>query len=336
MRIVLCFPNEARHREQMLRVAPEAEIVNASYENIAEQILEADVFCGHDRFLTIPWDEVVRRGKLRYIQSTAAGMDHCLVDSVIESDITVCSASGVLADQVADQTMALLFGWSRSLGVFVRAQQAKEFVRRPTRDVHRSTIGIVGFGGNGRRLAEVLAPFRCRILATDYFPLDKPAHVEQLWGPERLNDLLPQLDYLILSAPLNGATRGMIDARALRLMKPTACLVNVARGPLVVERDLVAALREQRLAGAAVDVTEVEPLPSDSPLWDMPNVLITPHVGGQSGRRAEDMTNLFSENLRRYLSGEPLFNLLTDKRLGFPHPSQRPPAWVYDPGRGEG
>ncbi len=333
MRIVLCFPNEPHHREQMLRVAPQAEIINASYEEISQQILEADVFCGHDRFLTIPWDEVVRRGKLRYIQSTAAGMDHCLVPSVIASDITVCSASGVLADQVADQTMALLFGWSRSLGVFVRAQQSKEFVRRPTRDVHRSTIGIVGFGGNGRRLAEVLAPFRCRILATDHFPIDKPPHVEQLWGPDRLDELLAQVDYLILAAPLNDATRGMIDARAMRLMKPTACIVNVARGPLVVERDLVAALREKRLAGAAVDVTEVEPLPAESPLWDMPHVLITPHVGGQSGRRAADMTNLFCENLRRYLSDEPMFNRLTDKQLGFPHPSQRPPAWVYE-GRG--
>lgn len=323
MRLVLCYPLEERHIQQIAAVDPSIEIVNAGYERVMTEILEADLFCGHDRFQTVPWDEVVRRGRLRWIQSSAAGMDHCLKPSVVASDITVCSASGVLADQVAEQTFALMFGVARSLPVFFRAQQAKEYVRRPTRDVHDTTIGIVGFGGNGRRLAEVLAPFRVRILATDWFPEDRPAYVESLWGPERLPDLLAQSDYVILAAPLNDLTRNMIHRDTLAQMKRGSFLINVARGKMIVEEDLVAALESGHLAGAGIDVAQVEPLPEASPLWQQPNLIITPHVGGQFARRTEDVTDLLCENLRRYLTGQPLFNHITDKRLGFPHPSTR-------------
>ena len=174
MRIVLCYPVETRHYDQIAAAAPEAEVVDAGQERIAAEILRG-------RHLLRPrqgarsWDGVVRQGRLQWIQSSAAGLDHCLVPSVVESDIIVTSASGVLADQVAEHAMALLLGLTRSLPVFFRAQQAKEFIRRPTRDLHHSTVGIVGLGGVGRRIAEVLSPFKTRILATDMFPVDKPA-----------------------------------------------------------------------------------------------------------------------------------------------------------------
>jgi D-3-phosphoglycerate dehydrogenase len=317
MRIVLCYPVESKHVEQIAAAAPGAEVVDAGQERIAQEILEADIYCGHARFHPVPWDEIVRRGRLKWIQSSAAGMDHCLVPSVVASEIVVSSASGVLADQVAEHTLALLTGVLRSLPVFLRAQQKKEFVRRPTRDLHRATIGIVGFGGNGRRLAEVLRVFKGRILATDMFPSDKPDYVEALWPADRLADLLAESEIVILAAPLTESTRGMIDAAALARMKPGSILINVARGPLVVESALVEALRSGHLAGAGLDVTEHEPLPPASPLWESPQVIITPHVGGQSATRLDDMTSFFCENLRRWLSGEPLANLV-DKRLGFP------------------
>jgi D-3-phosphoglycerate dehydrogenase len=317
MKIVLCYPIEPKHLAQIASVAPNAELVDAGQERIAQEILEADIFCGHAKVHPVPWDEVVRRGRLQWIQSSAAGMDHCLAPSVVESEIVVSSASGVLADQVAEHTLALATGLLRSLPLFFRAQQKKEFIRRPTCDLHRATIGIVGFGGNGRRLAEVLRVFKGRILATDMFPSDKPEYVESLWPADRLHDLLAKSDIVILAAPLTSTTRGMIDAAALAAMKRGSILINVARGPLVVESAMVEALRSGHLAGAGLDVTEIEPLPPSSPLWDMPQVIITPHVGGQSATRIDDMTNFFCENLRRWLAGEPLLNLI-DKRLGFP------------------
>jgi D-3-phosphoglycerate dehydrogenase len=317
VRIVLCYPVEPQHLNQIAEAAPGAEIIDAGQHRIADEILNADIYCGHAKVVPIPWDEVVRQGRLQWIQSSAAGMDHCLVPAVVESDITVTSASGVLADQVTEHTLALMTGLCRSLPVFFRAQQKREFIRRPTRDLHGTTVGIVGFGGNGRRLAEVLRTLKVRMLATDMFPVDKPEYVEALLPPERLDEILPEVDFLVLATPLTSQTRGMIDRRALALMKRDAFLVNMARGPLVVEQDLVGVLESGHLAGAAMDVTEVEPLPPASKLWELPNVIITPHVGGQSRTRIEDMTNFFCENLRRWQSGRPLANLI-DKRLGFP------------------
>jgi phosphoglycerate dehydrogenase-like enzyme len=316
MRIVLCYPVEKRHYEQISAVAPSAELVDATQQRIAHEILGADIFCGHAK-VPVDWEAVVQQRRLQWIQSSAAGLDHCLVPAVVQSDITVTSASGVLADQVAEHALALALGLTRSLNVFFRAQQAREFVRRPTRDLHHTTVGIVGFGGVGRRIAEVVSPFKTRILATDVFPVDKPAHVEALWPAERLPDLLSAVEILFLAVPLTPATRGMIDRQALARMKQGSLLINVARGPLVVEADLVDALASGHLAGAGVDVTEVEPLPQSSPLWDLPGVIVTPHVAGQSRLRIDQMTDFFCDNLQRYLRGLPLVNLV-DKQLGFP------------------
>lgn len=318
MRIVLCYPVEPHHVQQIQAAAPGCEVIDAGQARIAQELPEADIYCGHAK-TPVPWGEVVRRGRLQWIQSSAAGMDHCLTPEVVASDIAVSSASGVLADQVADHCMALLLGALRSLPVFVEAQKRREFIRRPTGDLCGARVGIVGFGANGRRIAEVLRPFKTTIVATDYFPREKPDYVDRLLPPDGLNELLPGLDVLILTAPLTEATRNMIDARHLKLLPEGAVLVNVARGQLVVEPDLAAALVSRRLAAAAVDVVAEEPLPPQSPLWDAPNLLITPHVGGQRASRIDDMTRLFCANLPRYFNNQRLINVV-DKRLGFPAP----------------
>lgn len=326
MRIVLCYPVEPRHCQQIAAAVPEVEVIDAGQERIAAEIFQADIFCGHAK-VPIDWEGVVRQGRLKWIQSSAAGMDHCLVPAVIESPIVVTSASGVLADQVAEHTIALLTAWCRSLPVFFRAQQQKEFIRRPTRDLTRSTVGIVGLGGVGRRLAQLLAPFQVRIFTTDMFPVDKPGYVEALWPADRLLELAGKVDILVLCLPLNDSTRGMIDIGVLGRMKPGGLLVNVARGPLVVEADLVEALESGHLAGAVLDVTDPEPLPPGSKLWDLPGVIVTPHVGGQSGWRIDNMTSLFCRNLRRWQMGLPLINYLCDKQLGFPIRGGGFPLW---------
>lgn len=326
MRIVLCYPVEKKHIERISAAMPEAEVIDAGQEHVAEELFSADIFCGHAK-VPVDWDGIVRRGRIKWIQSSAAGMDHCLVPSVIESEITVTSASGVLSDQVAEHSIALLTAWTRSLPTYFRAQQKKEFIRRPTRDLTRATVGIVGLGGVGRRLGELLAAFQCRILAVDLYPLDKPPHVESLWPVEKLPELLASVDILSLHAPLNAATRNMIDAAAIAKMKHGSLLCNMARGPLVAHDDLVDALRRDHLAGAIMDVTEPEPLPQSSPLWEMPNVIITPHVAGQAGWRIDAMTTLFCRNLRRWQKGLPLINYLSDKRLGFPIRGGGAPLW---------
>ncbi|QDU88778.1 Putative 2-hydroxyacid dehydrogenase [Pirellulimonas nuda] len=318
MRIVLCYPVQPQHLQKIQAAAGDAEVVDAGQQGVAEALLDADIYCGHAK-VPVPWDDVVSRGRLRWIQSSAAGMDHCLVPSVVASDILVSSASGVLAKQVADHTLALTLGILRDLPTFFRAQERRDFTRRPTRDLFGATVGLIGLGGNGRLLADVLSAFEARILATDWFPEEKPASVAELLPPEGIDSLLPRVDVLILAAPLTDQTRGLMNARRLALMPEGSFLVNVARGPLVVEEDLAQALGGH-LRGAAVDVTEVEPLPETSPLWGLENMLITPHVGGQRASRIDDMTDLFCENLRRFRRGERLVNQV-DNRLGFPEPA---------------
>ena len=321
MNIVLCFPVEQRHVTQIQQACqPGDRVINAGQERIAECLVEADIFCGHAK-VPVPWDEVVAAGRLQWIQSSAAGLDHCLVPSVIASDIPVTSASGLFAPQVAEQTAALLFGLVRSMTTFFRAQQKKEFIRRPTHDLRGKTVGIVGFGGNGRQIAKTLAPFGVELVATDMFPHSKPDYLRELWPADALPQLLATSDVVILCVPLNAHTQGMIAAEQFAMMKPGAFFINVARGPVVVEAELIEALASGHLGAAGLDVTEVEPLDGSSPLWEMSNVIITPHVGAQSARRVDDTVDFFCGNHSRFREGRPLRNLV-DKELGFPVPSQ--------------
>lgn len=319
MRIVLCYPVETHQIEQLHAAAREHEVIDAGQERIDELLPTADIFIGHAK-VPVDWDRVLAAKRLKFIQSSAAGLDHCLVPGVIESDIVVASAAGLFAPQVAEQTFSILFGLLRRVKAFVHAEAKREFVRLPTEDLRGKTVGIVGFGGNGREIAAMLAPWQCDIVATDYYPEDKPESVKSLWPADELARLLQQSDIVILTLPLNASTLGMFDAAMLRHCKPGTIFINVARGSVVVETALIEALDEGRLWAAGLDVTEVEPLPPESPLWDRDNVLITPHVGAQSSRRVSDTTDLACLNLERFFKGETPLNVV-DKRLGFPHPS---------------
>ncbi len=326
MQIVLCYPVEPRHIHQIKWAAgslagEEIHVLDAGQDHIASAIFDADIFCGHAK-VPVDWDRVVDQRRLKWIQSSAAGLDHCLVPAVINSEILVSSASGVFANQVAEHTLALILGLLRGLPTFFRSQQRHEFVRRPTADLRGKTVGIVGFGGNGRRLAEVLVPFQVKIVATDTFPVDQPDYLDSLWPHTELNRLLRSSDIVVLCLPLNDSTHHLISKAEIAVCKPGAMLVNVARGAIVDQQALVAAIESGQLSSAGLDVTEFEPLPVGSPLWDFPQVLITPHVGAQSADRIDRTTQLFCENVRRYLTGKALMNLV-DKRLGYPRPEFR-------------
>lgn len=322
--IVLCYPIEEYQLAWIQNAVPaDWKVINAGQDGIAEAILEADIFCGHAK-VPVPWDRVTKQGRLKWIQSSAAGLDHCLTPEVIDSEIVVSSCSGLFANQVAEQTLALLYGWFRQLPTFFRQKSERQFERQPTRDLHGKSIGIIGLGGNGRRIGELLAPLGNNILATDAFLDDCPEYISELHPASELHTVLSRVDIVILGVPLNHSTEHLIDERALRAMRPGSLLVNVARGQVVDEKALISALESGHLAGAAIDVTEVEPLPVDSPLWSMDNVIITPHVGAQSAHRVDDSTKLFCVNLKRWQKSKSPWNQV-DKNLGFPRPSYRIP-----------
>lgn len=349
--LVVCFRQgvvEDYLIREMQDAWPEVDVINVGQKDLAAALLEADYFCGHAK-VPVDWDQIVASGRLKWIQSSAAGMDWCLVPSVIESDIEITTASGALADQVAEHTMGLLLASLRSLPAFFSDQYGKsqefhsqndqnvlesskfrQFVRLPTKDLTGATVGIIGFGGVGRRLSQVLAPWKVKILATDLFPQHKPDHVAELWPPDRIDELLSQSDIIVLSLPLNQTTRYYLDEEKFRKIKPGALLANVARGPLLKTSLLIEALKSGALSAAVLDVTDPEPLPKEHELWDAPNLIITPHVAGQAAWRFEMIVKLFVENVKRRKSGQALINRLSSegKRLGFPLRNGETPLWI--------
>jgi D-3-phosphoglycerate dehydrogenase len=320
-KIVLCYPATPQHVEQIQLAAPGSSISLSNQNQIRSDIDEATIFCGHARG-GLNWNQVIELGRLKWIQSSAAGLDHCLHPPVINSNVVVSGASVLFADQVAEQTLALLLALIRKIPSFILAQQQRVYERMPTDDLRGKTVGIVGFGGNGQRIAQVLKPFGLNILATDCFADLIHAPDVELLPDSSLDDLFARSQVVIVTLPLTPQTEGLIGERQFSAMPRGGYFINVGRGQVVKESDLVGALQHGRLCAAGLDVVASEPLSPDSPLWLMDNVLITPHVGAQSYSRNDDVTNLFCENLRRWREGIPLLNWV-DKVLGYPRPEHR-------------
>ena len=262
---------------------------------------------------------MARAPNLRWVQSSSAGMDAFLTPALRDSDIVVTNAAGLYGPNVADQGFALLLGLVRGIHHFARRQENHRWDNRvptPIIEIPGLTIGIVGMGGIGGFMANRAKGFDTHVIAVDAFRTDKPENVDELMPIDQLPDLMSRSDVVMIACPLTDETRGLINASNLALMKPTAYLINVARGPIVDQEALVEALENGTIAGAGLDVTEVEPLDKDSPLWDMDNVIITPHVAGVSQRRFPRLVEFFCNNLKNYLAGEPLANVVR-KELGF-------------------
>jgi phosphoglycerate dehydrogenase-like enzyme len=253
--------------------------------------------------------------KLAYIQSIGAGVDQFPREQLAERRIPLASAHGVNARAVCEHAMALILAMVRKLPE-ARDHQAKKVWRGMIGDLSRredelggKTLLVVGLGRIGGRLGRLAKAFDIRVVGVRKNPAAGGDGADSVHGIGELHDLLPEADFVALTCPLTKETERLIDADALGRMRKTAYLVNVARGRVVDEAALIAALREQRIAGAAIDVTVEEPLPPGSPLWEMENVLITPHTAGETRRYEDNLLDILQENLDRLWRGEaPLKN----------------------------
>jgi phosphoglycerate dehydrogenase-like enzyme len=249
-------------------------------------------------------------GKLAYIQSIGAGTDQFPRDGLAERGIRLASAQGVNARAVAEHAMALILALARRLPE-ARDNQAKQVWRGMIGDIGRredelggKTLLIVGLGRIGARLARLAQAFDMKVIGIRQNPAAGSEGLGAVHGIDALHRLLPEADFAVLTCPLTPATENLIDADALRRMRQTAYLVNVARGRVVDDAALITALSEERIAGAALDVTATEPLPPTSPLWAMANVLITPHTAGETRRYEDKVLDILQENLDRLWRGE--------------------------------
>lgn len=320
----------AWYSEKLHLEFPQIEVeVICGYENAEPALPEAEI--------VVTWSlrpqQFAAARKLRWIHSPAAAVHGVMIPEVVASDVVVTNASSVYGPIVAEHAMALLLAMARHLPSSVRYQQqhvwAQEAVWREGphfRELTGATLGLIGVGGIGGEVARRAVPFGMRLLAVREHPERGTDFLEgsasdvspetKVFGFDHIDTVVAQADFLVLSAPLTPKTRGLMDAGRIARMKRQAYLINVGRGALVEEDALIQALRERRIGGAALDVFRHEPLPADSPLWDLPNVLITPHSAGLTETVWERQYTLLSENLRRYLSGQRLVAMV-DKSKGY-------------------
>lgn len=261
--------------------------------------------------------------RTRWIQVPAAGVAHVLSPDLIASSIVVTSARGVRARAIAEHVLALTLALARQLHTAVRRQIEHRWALDELetggamRTLQGRRLAVVGLGSIGTEVARLASAFGMRVSAIrKQTNLPVPNGVDEVLPPDRLHDVLGRSDVVVLSAALTSDTRNLIDAAAFAAIKPGALLVNIGRGRLVDDDALVAALKDGRVGGAALDVFTREPLDPANPYWDLPNVLITPHVSGAMEDYWTPLVALFSENLRRFESGRPLINVV-DKVAGY-------------------
>jgi phosphoglycerate dehydrogenase-like enzyme len=265
-------------------------------------------------------DVFAAASQLRWVHFLWAGMDGVRSTALLSSDVTVTNSAGAFAVPMAEQAVAVILAFSRGLNVCMRRpwewREMRTELWGQQQELPGLTLGVLGYGGIGRAAAQRAKAFGMRILAIRSAGQDTDGVAESIWGPDRLDDLLAQSDYLLISCPLTPQTRGLIGRRELALMKPHAVLINLARGAIVDQPALVEALQEGRIGGAGLDVTTPEPLPADSPLWKMENVIITPHTSAHSPHTWECQFALLRENVSRYVRGQKLLNVV-NKQTGY-------------------
>lgn len=312
---------------RLRREFPDLEIARAgSAEELRERIVDAEIL-----FAWAPGEEAVSRAdRLRWIHAPAAGVGTYITPSVLRRQVVLTNSRGVHAISIAEHTLGMLVALARQFRSAIQDQITTGLVRerwfgsgRP-RELHGLTLGLFGYGAIGREIARRALAFGMRVIAVRRHPGSPPAwdpelltaltlpaeepRLDRVMGPADLGRMLAEADAVVIAAALTPETSGVFDRAAFRSMKSGAWLVNVARGKIVRERDLIEALREGRVGAAALDVFETEPLPRESELYTFDQVILTPHVSGNSAGFWPRAMALFRENLRRDGANAPLLN----------------------------
>lgn len=318
LKVVLCS-HEGEQHVHLLDEVENITVVNCSPEEpdaLLGEMPDADIFFGR------PSVELLRSApKLKWIQAPSAGVEFVAdIPELANADVLLTNTRGAHGPSIGEHAIALLLAMTRHIPKSVRQQDRREWNRtviyREAREIGGMTLGLIGFGALGRGVAKRARGMDMNVIAIDAQAVDGTGLVDEVWPASRLDDLLAQSDAVVVTTPYTAETADMLNADKLAKMKADAYLIVVSRGGIVNEDALVDALRNDRLAGAALDVTMPEPPAEDSPLWDCPNLLLTPHTAGASARKERRVVEIFVENIRRFQNNEPLVNLV-DKTRGY-------------------
>ena len=330
--VLVSAPIEQERVERLKRVSSDLTLAHSPSLSSEDSLWqEVEIIYG------FPWKvpTLEQAPHLRWIQLYSAGADRLVDNPLFQSEVMITTASGVHAINIAEYVFAMTQAWYRRLPQLFIWKQGKEWSKdkesteSSIEELHGKTIGIVGYGSIGRQIARLAQAYGMRVLAmqrgdnhkdTGYqFPnVGDPegALPEKYYTFDSLHTMLQECDVVVVAVPLTKETKAMFNAEAFQAMKDSAFFVNIARGDVCDETALVDALQQKKIAGAALDVFQQEPLPTTSPLWELPNVLMSPHDSGVTPHYNERAATIFEENLRRYLADQPLYNLV-DKKRGY-------------------
>lgn len=303
------FPADARERIQKLAPDFELAIVERPSE---EHVATAEVYAGHLR----P-EQIDAAKALRWNHLWAAGADSDLPPQMLAAEkVRLTTSAGNGAIPLAEHALMLMLMLDRDAPRWMSAQRARAWDRYPHQELSGQTVGIVGMGGAGRDLAKKCSAFHMRVLGLRKHPEAAVDGVDQMYSPRAIAKFAAQCDYLVVAAPLTERTRGMIDAKVVAAMKPSAAIINVSRGEIIDDVALRAAFESGHLARAGLDAHAVEPLPDDSPWWSQAGVIVTPHNGATTPNTLRRAVDIFVDNVERYVNGRELRNLV-DKSSGY-------------------
>lgn len=314
---LLILSDEGKAHFGLLNAVPNLEILMPeSPDQVLELAKQADVVYGK------PTQELLDAApNIRWFQAPSAGVDFVhTMPGFAENDVVLTNTRGAHAPSIAEHAFSLLLALTRGLPATGDWQKQKRWGRdegyRMPKEIRGSTTGIIGYGAIGRAIAQVARGFGMSVLAVDRHVMRGDGSVERVASIDELHEVLAQSDVVMVAAPYTPETHHLLDEQAFNAIKRGAYVIVVSRGGIVDEAALIAALRDERVAGAGLDVLEKEPLPAESPLWEMPNVIITPHLAGSSDQKERRCVEILVDNLIRYGKGEPLANVV-DKRLGY-------------------
>jgi phosphoglycerate dehydrogenase-like enzyme len=299
--------------ERLRAAGASTVVVTVDRAEMLQEIRDADVLIG-----VIDEELLEHAGRLQWVQALSSGVDAMLFPTFVDSDIVLTSEKGLVGDHLADHAFGLLLSLTRSIAWAARQRRWANRIemRRSSIELTRTTAGIIGFGGTGVAVARRANAFGMRVLAVDPDVTIRPDYVDALSQPERLHEMAGSSNVLFVCCPLTPATFHLVDAGVLGAMPERSYVINVTRGPIVDQTALLAALDNGKLAGAGLDVTEVEPLPDDSPLWSYDNVMVTPHTAGASQYRVGRLQQRVINNIGHLTAGEALEGVI-DKQKGY-------------------
>ncbi len=304
-----------------IRVTDVSALVQAEYEGdfsskdkLDASLAKAEIVYG----FTFPKNLIARAPKLKWIQSMSAGMEHILDSEIVSSHVVVTNTSGIHAVPIAESVLGLMLMFVKHASSYFELKGKRQWKVIIPSVLRSRTVGIVGLGSIGREVAKLSKAFGMRVVATrrSTKSIVRAKNVDCMLPSNQLHKLLSESDFVVLTLPLTRETNKLIGKEELQTMKSTAYLINVARGNIVHEEVLIHALEEGWIAGAGLDVFATEPLPKESKLWKLPNVILSPHVTGDMSDYDIQATELFCDNLSRYINGGKLLNIVA-KRTGY-------------------